>query len=284
MTRRTFLRASVGLLAASSVGGSAARAAAVPLRMGVHPYTSTLALIDTHRPLRQHLETTLAQAVEFYTAANFEAFIRALLAGEYDIVITPPHFGVLAMERQQYLPLLHYKARLEPFLVVRQESAYQHATDFSGKRIAMADKTALIRLAMLKTLADAGLTAGRDFHVVERPTHGAAIMATLQGEADAGVAMPTVFKLQPAEVRKQLRTVLGGQSFPNLFTLAHPRLGALLVSRIGLTLREFANLPAGRAFFDQTGYGGYEVLDKEEIAAMTPYVEMVRPLVAKYSL
>jgi phosphonate transport system substrate-binding protein len=252
--------------------------------MGVHPYTSTLALVATHRPLQQHIETTLARAVEFYTAASFEAFVRALLAGEYDIVIAPPHFGVLAMEWQQYLPLAHYKARLEPFLVVREDSPYRQAADFSGKRIAMADKTALIRLAMLKMLADAGLAAGRHFQVVERPTHGAAIMATLQGDADAGVAMRTVFKLQPAEVQRQLRVVLAGQSLPNLFTLAHPRLGASLVSRIGLTLREFANLPAGRAFFDQTGYGGYEVLDKDEIVALAPYVEMVRPLVAKYLL
>lgn len=280
MSRRTFLRASAGLIFASSMGRSAG-AEPAPLRMVVHPYTSTLSLITTHRPLQQYLEHALARPVEFYTAANFNAFVDSLLSGEYDIVISPPHFAVLAIEQSHYLPLAHYQARLEPFLVVRKESAYRRASDLIGKRIAMADQTAFIRIVMLKSLADAGLMAGRHFEVLERPTHAASIMATVQGDADAGVAMQTVLKLQPPEVQQQVRTVLSGQQFPNLFTLAHRRLGDAQIGKIRTALFNFSSDPAGRSFFAKTGYGGYDPIGKDDIAALAPYVEMTRPLVAR---
>lgn len=278
MLRRDFLARSAGLLAVPALGRFA-QAQAAPLRMAVHPYTSTLALIATHQPLQGYLENSLQRPVEFYTAPSFDSFVAALLAGEFDIVISPPHFGVLAMEKSHYLPLMHYKAKLEPFLVVRKDSPYRRAQDFSGKRIAMADKTAFIRIVMLKMLADAGLVAGKHFEVVERPTHGASIMAAVQGDVDAGVAMMTVLKLQPAEVQQQVRTVLAGQKFPNLFTLVHRRLGDALIARIRQALLDFPGDPAGKAFFDKTGYGGYEVLEREDIAALMPYVEMTRPLI-----
>lgn len=249
-----------------------------PLRMGVHPYNSTLALIATHRPLLQHLERGLERPVEFYTAASFDAFVGALMAGEYDIVISPPHFGVLAIEKKQYVPLANYQARLEPFLVVRKNSSFALAADLAGKRIAMADKTAFIRIAMTKLLADAGLVAHRDYQVVERPTHGASILAVVQGDAEAGLAMTTILKLQPQDVQAQIRPILTGQKFPNLFTLAHRRLGEPLLAQIKSLLFGFNNNLDGRAFFEKTGYAGYDDVTPEEIAALAPLVDLTRPL------
>jgi phosphonate transport system substrate-binding protein len=248
--------------------------------MGVHPYNSTLALIATHRPLLQYLERGLQRPIEFYTAASFDAYVTALLGGEYDIAIAPPHFGVLAIEKKEYVALVNYQARLEPFLVVRRNSAFQKAQDLAGKRIAMADKTAFIRIAIVRVLADAGLVANRDYLVVERPTHAASIMAVVQGDAEAGLAMGTILKLQPQDVQVQLRPILAGLQFPNLFTLAHRRLGDPLIAHIKALLLGFGNDLEGKAFFEKTGYAGYKDVTPEEIAALQPIVEYTRPLLA----
>ena len=92
-----------------------------PIKLAVHPYASTLALVNIYRPLQQYLEESLHRRVEFYTAANFDAFSSSLLAGEYDIVMSPPHFALMAMEKD-YVGLLHFQARLEPLLTVRKDS------------------------------------------------------------------------------------------------------------------------------------------------------------------
>ncbi|MEW6164406.1 MAG: phosphate/phosphite/phosphonate ABC transporter substrate-binding protein [Pseudomonadota bacterium] len=276
MSRRSFLQTMlVAGCAAACPGLSLAQQR--PLRMAVHPYNSTLALVATHRPLQKYLEATLQHPVEFYTAASFDAFIAALMAGEYDIAISPPHFAMIALEKGIYAPLVHYKSRLEPLLVVPKDSVVRHAADFAGKRIAMADRTAFIRIVVLQWLASAGLEAGRDYQIVERPSHGASITATVLGEADAGLATTTTMRQVPADIQAQVRILTTGLKFPHLFTLANKRLGAPMIARLQAALLGLtAEHPEGRVFFEKTGFGGYEEVGAEELAALKPYVAPTR--------
>lgn len=278
MPRRLFLKATLTsvMLSSLSSASSVLRAQGTPLRMAVHPYSSTLTLVGVHRPLAQFLEKALGRPVEFYTAASFDAYVAALTAGEYDIAISPPHFGVMAIKGGDYVPLAHYRSRLNPFLVVRRESALHEATDLAGKRIAMADKTAFIRLAIIKLLADHGLAADKNYEVVEMPTHGASIMATVQGAADAGLAMGTILRLQPADIQQRVRPILSELKFPNLFTLAHRRMGEAQTALLKRALQDFTQTPEGKMFFDKTGYGGYEEITPDELAVLAPYAHMVR--------
>lgn len=248
--------------------------------MAVHPYNSALALMATYRPLFQYLEKTLQRSIEFYTAPSFEAFVEALIAGEYDIPISPPHFALLGIEKGHYVPLVHYQTSLEPLLVVRKNDGYQQPKDFAGKRIAMADKSAFIRIVVVKWLADAGLAAGKDYQIIERPTHGASITATIQGEADAGLATTTAFKQVPPDVQAKLRLVSTGHKFPHLFTMANRRLGEPLIARLQRALLDFTpNHPDGRVFFEKSAYGSHEVVAPDEIAALRPYLEPTRKIV-----
>lgn len=255
----------------------AAAQEASPLRLAVHPYASTLALINTHRPLQQYLSTRLGQKVEFYTAPSFEGFIETLMAGGYDIAISPPHFAVMAMERG-YIPLVHYKAELEPILPVRKDSAIHKAQDLRGKRIAMADRTAIIRLVVIKWLADQGLVAGRDYQIVERPSHGATVAAAIAGEADAGLATASALKQLPLDVQQQVRTLNTGQRFPHLFTMAHSRLGEPRIARLREALEAFPETEEGRLFMERSAFLGYERVSEAEIRSLRPYVEMYRQL------
>jgi len=275
MSRRTFLQSLSAAGLAASLPALAQEAQ--PLRLAVHPYASTLALINTHRPLQQYLAARLGQTVEFYTAPNFESFVDTLLAGGYDIAISPPHFAVMAMEKY-YLPLVHYQTLLEPLLLVRADSTLRRPEDFRGKQIAMADKTAFIRLVMVKWLSDHGLRPGQDYRIVERPSHGAAISAAAVGEADAGLATLTALKQLPPDLQQQVRIIGSGLRFPHLFTMAHRRLGEATILRLKEALLAFPETPEGRQFMEKSAYLGYEAISDEEIRTLRPYVEMYRQL------
>ncbi len=279
MLRRLFLKATLAA-AMSSWAGSVLHAQAAPLRMAVHPYNSALALMATHRPLFQYLEKTLQRPIEFYTAPSFEAYVMAFMAGEYDIAISPPHFAMLGIEKGDYVPLVHYQTNLDPLLVVKNGSTFQRPADFAGKRIAMADKSALIRIVAVKWLADAGLVAGMHYEIIERPTHGASISATVMGEADAGLATSTAVKQIPPDIQQQLRTLPTGYMFPHLLTLAHRRLGKPLIAQLKAALIAFTpEHPDGKVFFEKTAYGGYDVITANELAALRPFLDQTRQIV-----
>jgi phosphonate transport system substrate-binding protein len=246
-----------------------------PVRLGIHPYASTLALISAHKPLQQYLGDELGRPVEFYTAPNFETFVDVLLAGGYDIAISPPHFAVLAMETH-YVPLVRYRSKLEPVLAVRSDSNYRQATDFRGKRIAMADKSALIRIATVKWFADHGMEAGTDYQIVERPTHGATVAAAAMGEADAGLITVEALKLLPSDLQAQMRVVGTGERLPHLFTLANRRLGGDEITRIKRALLAFPGTERGRQFMDSKAFKGYEEVTAEDLRALKPYVDTFR--------
>ena len=65
------------------------------LRLGIMPFNSTLALIKTHQPLRQHLEAALGRPVEIFTAADYAAFHRDSLAGNFDLLITDINMPIM---------------------------------------------------------------------------------------------------------------------------------------------------------------------------------------------
>lgn len=246
-----------------------------PVRLGIHPYASTLALISAHKPLQQYLSSQLGRPVEFYTAQNFETFVDVLLAGGYDIAISPPHFAVLAMETH-YVPLVRYRSRLEPVLAIRKDAPFRRAEDFRGKRIAMADASAIIRIATVKWLADHGMVAGIDYRIVERPTHGAAVAAAVMGEADAGVITAEALKLLPVDLQSQVQILGTGEWLPHLFTLANRALGEADIARLKQALLAFPVTEQGRQFMDSKAFKGYEEITQDDLRALKPYVDVYR--------
>ncbi len=252
---------------------------AQPLRIGVHPFASTLALISAHKPLQQYLSNELGRPVEFYTAPSFEKFVETLMAGGYDIAISPPHFAVLAMEAH-YVPLVRYRSRLEPILAVPKSAHYSQAEDFRGKRIAMADRTAIIRIATVKWFADHGLQRGRDYEIVERPTHGAAVAAVAMGEADAGLITAEALRLVPADLQAEIKVVHTGEKLPHLFTLAHRRLGGTEIARLKKALLAFPATEQGARFMESKAYQGYEEIVPQDLRALQPYVDLYRAMSA----
>jgi len=271
--KRTFLRAAAALGFWTAATHPLAQAPSPrPLRVGVHPYNSTLTLIRIHQPLVRHLENSLGVRVEFYTAPDFDGFMSSLLGGEYDIAISPPHFAMLASHRGM-APLVNYRMRLEPIFVVRSDSKLHGPADLRGRNLGMADRTAFIRIVAVKWLEEHGLVAGRDYRIAEQSSHGTAVAATALGHVDAGLTTTTALIQAPADIRQQVRVMNIGRSFPHLVTMAKRSFGMPELLRIKTALETFQGTPEGRDFFLASGFGGYEEVDTAEFDALQPYVD-----------
>jgi phosphonate transport system substrate-binding protein len=247
------------------------------LRLGIMPFNSTLALLKTHQPLRQHLEVALGQPVDIFTSSDYSAFHRDALAGTFDLLITGPHFGVMCID-QGYEPLFHYKASLRPIFVLRADGEIKTVAALKGKRIGLSNKLSVSSIVGLRWLADQGLQAEHDFAVVEKLTHGAAIAAVAVGDLDAALTTYTPLKQIPPDVRAKVTELPTSVQVPHLMTLAHTRLGPRLIEKTRDALRNFQTTPEGKAFFRDTGYLGYDAVEPADLKSLQPYVPIVKKM------
>jgi phosphonate transport system substrate-binding protein len=247
------------------------------LHLGIMPFNSTLALIKTHQPLRLHLEAALKRPVEIYTSADYAAFHRDSLAGAFDLLITGPHFGVMCIDKG-YTPLFHYKASLTPIFVVAKAAGINSVEKLKGKRIGLSNRLSVSSIAGLRWLGEQGLQAGRDFEVLEKTTHGAAIAAVAVGDLDAALTTFTPLKQIPADVRAKVSELPTSVQVPHLMTLAHTRLGPAQVEQVRAALLAFPATPEGQVFFRDTGYQGYDPIQANDLKPLQPYVPIVKQM------
>jgi len=244
-----------------------------PLKMGIMPFNSTLALIKTHQPLIQHLESKLGRRINVFTSTDYFTFVNELLDGHFDLAIAGPHFGSMAQERGSVL-LFRYKADLQPVFVVRTDSNLKILDDLRGKRVGLSSRLSISSIGGVKWLQDKGLALSKDYQLVERSTHGAAIAAVAVGELDAALTTFTPLKQVPDDVRAKVRVLPLDIHSPHLMTLAHTRLGAQEIERVRNALRSFPDTPAGRRFFQETGYGGYAEISASDLKTLKPFVDL----------
>lgn len=263
------------LMAAFILGYATAGAAQdmKPLRLGIMPFNSALALIKTHQPLREHLEKSLNRKVDIFTSADYYTFVNELLDGSYDIAIAGPHFGSMASERN-WVPLVRYQVDLQPVFVVSGHSPITKLTDLRGKRIGLSSRLSISSIGGVKWLNDQGLKMGTDYQLFERATHGAAVAAVAVGELDAALTTHTPLKQVPADIQSKVRILPMEVRVPHLMTLANKSLGPKAIDQIRQALSSFPATESGRGFFQSTGYEGYRAISSKDMADLKPFVAL----------
>lgn len=244
-----------------------------PLRLGIMPFNSPVALIKTHQPLIKHLETTLGRQLTVNTSTDYTTFVNQLLDGQFDIAIAGPHFASMAGERGATL-LVRYNTELRPVFVVRQDSAIHNIDDLRGTTIALSSPLSMSSIGGIKWLQDNGFMLGKDFRIRDYSSHGAAIAAVAVGEVDAALTTYTPLRQVPEDIRSKTRTLPSEVRAPHLITLASARLGARDTERIRNALLAFDKTPAGIQFFHDTGYVGYIPVSKADLDSLRPFVEL----------
>lgn len=252
---------------------SVASAQQAPLKLGIMPFNSPLALIRTHQPLTEYLERELGRKIIVLTSPDYFTHINQLLAGDFDLAITGPHFGAMASHRGMRL-LFRYDTELQPIFVVREDSPIHQASQFAGKTLALSSRLSISSIGGVDWLRQQGLRPNIDFRVVEYSSHGAAIAAVAAGTADAAVTTYTPLRQIPEDLRQQVRLLPSDIHMPHVMTLANQRLGEAGIERVRKALLSFQKTPAGEAFFRETGYRGYTAVTPEDIEKLRPFVDL----------
>ncbi len=256
-----------------------ARAMAVddmrPVRVGLLPTVATLSLLRLYDPLRLHLQQALGRPVELYTSANFRAYVDDIASQEFDVLVTAPHFGVMAVDLG-YVPLVRYKPELRPMVIVIKGSPITQAGQLAGKRVLTANRLAALSVVAERWLEqDYGMIAGRDYALVDASNHSTGIRAVVMGDADAVFSAQSALRQMPPEIRDKVDNFESRLSIPHQFTLAHPRLGVDTIAALRAALAAFPDTARGKAFFAAGGFQGYIALTAADVEEARPYAELV---------
>ena len=265
------------LLFIACLSSSPAQTEEAPLKLGVMPFNSPQALVRSLQPLTTHLEQQLGRKVIIYTAPNYSVHIQQLLAGEFDLAITGPHFAALAEERSMHI-LYRYAAKLETLLVLPAGSPPLQPAQLRGKTIATSSRFAIITLGSLEWLEKNGLEFNKDYTLQEYPSHGAAIAAVANGMADAAFVARTALQQNPDEVNRAVSVQETGIFLPQLCTPLNRRLDLAVMERITRAFASFPGTAGGQEFFQRTGYAGYAPLSTADRAQLRSYISLTKRL------
>jgi phosphonate transport system substrate-binding protein len=222
------------------------------LRIGVLPYLSPRTLLLEYAPFRQYLESDLRRKTEILTAPDFPRFLARTDAGDFDLVITAPHFARLAQLEHGFRPLVAIRADFYALILVPKNAAAQTLSGLRGKTLHLPHQMSFISLEIEDFLRERGIKPELDLALVHYNTDNNAILAAEQSRDDAAAAQRAVFDSMPKEITDRLRILGSTQSALSLVVLAHPRLSEEEVLRIRQTLDKFPFSVEGLKFFESS--------------------------------
>lgn len=247
------------------------------ITLGIFPNLSARAIVVLYQPLHTHLEKSLAQPVQVFSAPDFRTFLERTLNREYDVVVMAPHLARLAQTEAGYLPLFSYTSELNALLVTTKNSPLQGVLDLRGKTIAMPDRLSLMAVLGARILRNAGMYEG-DFHILNTGTHINSALAVQRGEAQAAIIGSMPWRQLSDDLRDSLRIVEKSESLPNQFILVSPNLPSRQVEAVRKALGSFASTPEGKRFLESNGFGGLRPASEAELRKTEPYARDAQAL------
>jgi len=246
------------------------------LEVGVFPYLSARAVLSTFQPIRHYLERELGRPVELYTAPDYRSFIERTRQGEYDVLITAPHFARLAQVQTGYVPLAGFTKELHAIIVVSAKSSYNRLADLRGKTIVVPDRLAIVSMIGLRFLREQGIESHRDFRLVSAISHNSAVLDVQHGNADAAITEAAALRQMPDDLHDAVRVIATAGKVPHVMLMAHPRLGHDTIQKLKSLLEQFADeSPEGRGFLEATGYEGLKPVSEAELKSLDPYAREI---------
>lgn len=235
---------------------TAATSADDPLIFGLLPFTSPMTLMQRFAPLRRYLSEQTGTPIDLRTAPDFPAHIQRIVLGEYDLLMTAPHFVPLALDSGHYHLLAAYKEPLAVFFVVQEADTTTRLQDLAGQRIATPPLEAVITMVARQHLAghlDADAPAPA---WIATPSHNAAVQMVLNGLADAAAVSINVARMALAK-EQAIRVIAQSDSFPGLGILAHERVPVALRQQIQTVFLQMDQHPEGQRVLEEILYSGY---------------------------
>jgi phosphonate transport system substrate-binding protein len=244
------------------------------LRIGLLPTVSARTLITNYQPLRIHLERELQRPVTLLTAPDFQTFHRDTAAGQFDLVVTAAHLARLAQIQHGMQPLATYRATNRAILVTARSRPVRSPQELRGHKLAIFDPLALVVLNALQWLGEQGLQTGRDYQVLDTPSHNSVAHSVTNGESLMGVTAPAGMRQFSPDLLEKIQVHAELPPVPALIWVAHPRVGAQ-AERIKSALLRFPDTPESQQFLAVTAYQGLREVGADELRSLDPYAREI---------
>lgn len=272
LTRRQALGCVLATFAASRRPAWAAEA---PLRLALAPFLSPTALLTAFRPLREHLERTLARPVEMMTAKDFHALMEAAQRGDYDVVLLPAHLARMAMTDWRFEPVATPLESVNVVIAVKRDGGVRAAADLRGKTVGMLDALSLTATVGRRWLQEQGVAA--EVKVLAMPSVNSGMFALDRGEIAAFVAADTQLEsLPPATPRGQVVLATVGD-IPGPTYVARPGFTPAVLSTLRNAMFSFAP-EAGKPA--TVANSALRPVDAGRLARLDPLVAIARQAIA----
>jgi phosphonate transport system substrate-binding protein len=247
-----------------------------PLRLGILPYLNVHKLYRVYLPVKRELEKAIGRPVILASAPNYSSFLERTASGEYELVMTAPHFALLAEQESGFRRVARAVPQLQGALIVRKDSEISKVEDLHDRIVAMPDKLALMTLLGESLLKQSGLSAGEDVKVKNVPGVNRSILLVSRGQADAAISVSGVLNSMPAHVQDSLHVLALTASTPHLMFMASPALSESDYTQITESLLSFSSSSAGQRFFRDSRLIGLQEISDSDMADMKDYVELLQ--------
>lgn len=261
---------------AAWLGGAGAAGADGPLRIGLAPYLSPAALLAAFRPLREHLERSLARPVEMVTAKDFAALIEATRRGDYEAALLPAHIARLAVADWRFEPLAHVDEPVVVQVLVRAGGPIKGAADLRGTRAGMLDALSLTATVGRQWLQEQGLSAS--VTVLALPSINSALISLDRDEVEMVVAGASQLVNLPASTPRTERVLATAREIPGPIYVSHPKLAPAAVAALRAALTAFRPDPSRPT---TTTNAVLRPVTAEQLAPLEPYAAQARRALAQ---
>lgn len=255
-------------------GGGADSGTGTVLRFGILPFSSPVALIQRFAPLRVYLGEKLSADFRLESARTFADHVLRIGRGDYDLVLTAPHFVPVALDTGEYELLAAYRSDLSAVFVVARDDPATDLDDLAGRVIGTPPAEAVIsflgEVHLAQVLAETAPAPGfRRF-----PSHNAAIHAIGSRLVDAAMVSVHIVRHE-MEQGTPVRVLAETERIPGLGVLAHHRLPEDFRASLRETLIAMADHDEGRAVLERMVYAGYKAADPSDYERLRVFLPQV---------
>jgi phosphonate transport system substrate-binding protein len=251
------------------------RSTDVDFKFGLLPFASPVALFQRFAPLRDYLNDQLHTHLTLQTDRDYPTHVQRIESGEYDLLLTAPHFVPIALDTGQYELLAAYKEDLATVYLVALDNPARSIADLAGRRIGTPPPEAVVTLIGTEHLRLAVGPQAAPPQFVVFPSHNAAIHAIGSGLVDAAAVSINVARLD-IQQGTPVRILAQTPRFPGVGILAHERLPQDLRDRLRETLIGMSDQEDGSEVLNQMIYPGYKAAVPEDFEIFRAVLPQVR--------
>jgi len=247
------------------------------LSFGVFPRWNAQLTVRDFSPLAAVMGQRLGQTVRIETDKSFDAFMRRVEAGEFDLIHLNPLQYLTASRQAGYRAVAkvceNRECTIRAMIVTRKDSDVTRVQDLRGRTVAFGDPGAFVSFVVGSSiLREAGLKP-QDYRSIFTKNPPNALLAVYNGEADAAGVGSSIYERPELRRRvdmSQLRILAQSAPLPGLPIAVRDRLGTGLAERVRKVLIELPGLQGGPQALRAIGANRFEEVDDAAYAAFLP--------------